>query len=67
MAGGRIEALDYTEPRNTQAKSKREKEQQGRKVDKRIKPIKNCGSGKRGVCVCERERMQKHIKEFRPR
>lgn len=66
MAGGRTEALDYTEPRKHPGKVKKGKRAIRKKSGQRIKPIK-CGSGKRGMCARERERMENHIKEFRPR
>lgn len=50
MAGGRTEALDYTEPRKHPGKVKKGKRATRKKSGQRIKPIK-CGSGKRGVCV----------------
>lgn len=55
MAGGRTEALDYMEPRKHPGKVKKGKRAIRKKSGQRIKPIKR-GSGKRGVCVCVRER-----------
>ena len=56
------------EPRKHPGKVKKGKRAIRKKSGQRIKPIKR-GSRKRGVCVCvcERERMENHIKEFRPR